>query len=52
MASITIGFVLNILGLSVWLAIPIGIIVYLVVIIAIRTTDEDDKTILRQLLNR
>ena len=52
MASIIMGFVLNILGLSVWLAIPIGIIVYLVVIIAIRTTDEDDKTILRQLLNR
>lgn len=52
MASIIMGFVLNILDLSVWLAIPIGIIVYLVVIIAIRTTDEDDKAILRQLLNR
>lgn len=51
-ASIIMGVALYILGLNVWIAIPVGIIIYLVVIIAIKIADDDDKMILRQLINK
>lgn len=50
-ASVIMGVVLYVLGLNVFIAIPVGIIVYLVVFVVVRTFDEDDKSIVKQLLN-
>ena len=40
------------INVSVWLAIPIGLIVYVVLLILIRVIDDNDKYIINELLNR
>jgi len=52
MASIVMGIVLYYAHLSIWLAIPVGIIVYFIAFILIRGFDDDDKLIIKQILNR
>lgn len=44
-----LAIALYILNLSMWLALPVGIIIYFVVIFLLKTLDEDDINILRQL---
>ena len=51
-ASILMGIVLYYAHLSIWLAIPVGIIVYFAVFILIKGFDGDDKLIIKQILNR
>ena len=51
-ASIIMGIVLYYLQLSVWLAIPVGIIVYFAVFILIRGLDDDDKLIIGQIIGK
>lgn len=51
-ASIVMGVCLYSLNLNMWLAIPVGIVIYLVVILLIRFFDEDDKNIIRQVIGK
>lgn len=51
-ASVLMGVCLYSLNLNMWLAIPVGIVVYLSVIVIIRFFDEDDKTIIRQVIGK
>ena len=51
-ASIILGIILYYLKLSLILAIPVGIIIYLAVIILLRFFDSDDKYIIKEILGR
>ena len=50
--SLILAIVLYWINVSVWLAIPIGLIVYVVLLILIRVIDDNDKYIINELLNR
>lgn len=49
-ASLILAIVLYWINVSVWLAIPIGLIVYVVLLILIRVIDDNDKYIINELL--
>ena len=51
-ASIILGVALYYLKLSLILAIPVGIIIYLVAITLLRFFDSDDKYIIKEILGR
>ncbi len=52
LSSIALGIALNLLNLNIWVAIPVGILIYLVCIIILKTFDEDDKYIINEILGR
>ena len=47
-----LAIVLYYINVSLWLAIPIGLIVYLISLFATRSIDETDKYIIKELLNK
>lgn len=51
-ASLIMGVSLYMLNLNMWFAIPVGIIIYLVLIILIKFLDDDDKYVLKQVLGK
>lgn len=51
-ASLVLGGVLWILNLNIWLAIPVSIIVYFAVILLIKTVDQQDKLIIKQIIGK
>ena len=51
-ASIVMTAGLYYLNLSIWLAIPVGIIIYVIVFILIKGLDEDDKLIINQIISK
>ena len=51
-ASIIMGICLYVLNLNLWLAIPVGIIIYLIVSIVIKFFDDDDKYIIKQVIGK
>lgn len=51
-ASIILYVSLLVLNLNMWLALPIGIIIYFIVILIIKTFDEDDKFIMNEILGK
>lgn len=51
-ASIVLGIFLYYVNLTLWVAIPIAIIVYLILIVILRTIDENDRLIIKQILGR
>ena len=50
--SIILFISLIVLNLNMWVALPVGIIIYFTVIIVFKTFDDDDKYILNEILNR
>ena len=50
--SAVLGIALYFLKLNMWIAIPIGIIIYLTVIYLIRFFDDDDKYIIKEILGK
>lgn len=52
LASVLLGVFLYFANLSIWVAIPLGIIVYLAFIFILRTPDDDDRLIVRQIIGR
>lgn len=52
LASILLGTFIYYANLSLWIAIPVTIIVYLILIFIFRIPDEDDHLIIRQILGR
>lgn len=51
-ASVILGVFLYYVPLSMWIAIPVAVVFYLVVLLVVRILDDDDKVIVRQILNR
>ena len=51
-ASIILYVTLTVLNINMWFALPIGIIVYLIVIIILKTFDDDDKFIIKEILGK
>ena len=51
-ASIILYVAFIFLNINMWFAIPIGIIIYLIVIIVLRTFDDDDKFIIKEILGK
>lgn len=52
LASGVLAIILYYLNLNMWVAMPVSIVVYFAVIIAIRTFDREDKLIVKQIINR
>lgn len=50
--SCILGLALYILNINMWLAIPVGIIIYLVAIYLLRFFDNDDKYVIKEILGR
>lgn len=51
-ASILLGIFLYYANLSIWIAIPISIIVYLALTFILRIPDEDDRLIIKQIIGK
>ena len=50
--GIILAVVLYLINVSLWLAIPIGFIVYISALFITRTVDDTDKYIINELLNK
>ena len=50
--GIILAIVLYLINVSLWLAIPIGLVVYVLALFITRTIDDTDKYIINELLNR
>lgn len=50
--SVILGIALYILNLNMWVAIPVGIIIYLAVVYLLRLFDDDDKYVIKEILNK
>ena len=50
--GIILAIVLHLINVSLWLAIPIGFVVYVLSLFITRTIDDTDKYIINELLNR
>lgn len=50
--SAILGIALYFLNLNMWVAIPVGIIIYLIIIYLLRTFDEDDKYVIKEILGK
>ena len=51
-ASIIVGILLYITDLHLFLAIPVAIVVYLIIIILIKFFDEEDKNVIKQIVGK
>lgn len=51
-ASGVLGIALYLLNMNMWLAIPVGIIIYLAAIYLLRFFDNDDKYVIKEILGR
>lgn len=52
LGSVILGIALYFLNLNMWVALPVGIIIYLIVIYLLRIFDDDDKYVIREILGR
>lgn len=52
MGSSVLGIALYLLNINMWLAIPVGIIIYLAAIYILRFFDNDDKYVIKEILGR
>ena len=50
--GVILAVVLHLINVSLWLAIPIGFVVYVLALFITRTIDDTDKYIINELLNR
>lgn len=50
--SAVLGIALYILDLNMWVALPVGIIIYLAVMYLIRFFDDDDKYVIKEILGK
>ena len=50
--SVILGIALYFLNLNMWIAIPVGIIIYFAAIFLLRVFDDDDKYIVNEILGR
>lgn len=50
--SIILGIALYILNLNMWIALPIGILIYFTVVYLLGVFDDDDKHVIKEILNK
>lgn len=50
--SVILYISLTVLNLNMWIAIPVGIIIYIIVITLMKTFDGDDKYIIMEILGK
>ncbi len=50
--SAILGVVLDVLSLDLWLAIPVGIVIYFIAIVLFKTFDNQDKMIFKQIVGK
>ena len=50
--GIILAIVFYMLNISMWLAIPVGFVVYVISLLLTKTIDETDKTIIKEILNK
>lgn len=51
-ASFILYAILSVLNLNMWVALPVGIIIYFVVILLLKTFDDDDRYIVKDILGK
>lgn len=52
MGSIILGIALYLLNLNMWVALPVGIIIYFAAIYLLRVFDNDDKYVMKEILGK
>ena len=52
LCGIILAMVLYVINVSVWLAIPIGMIIYIILLFVIQVIDNNDKYIIRELIKK
>lgn len=52
LGSIILGIALYFLNLNMWVALPVGIIIYLAVVYLLKVFDDDDKYVIKEILGR
>lgn len=50
--SIILGIILYFLNLNMWVALPVGIIIYFTTVYMLRVFDDDDKYVIKEILGR
>ena len=50
--SVVLGITLYCLNLNMWVAIPVGIIIYFITLVVIKLFDDDDKYIIKEILGK
>lgn len=50
--SAILGIALHFLNLNMWVALPVGIIIYFAVVYLLRVFDDDDKYVIKEILNK
>lgn len=50
--SAVLGIVLYLLNLNMWIAVPVGIVIYLAVITLLKFFDDDDKYVIKEILGK
>jgi len=50
--SAILGIALHFLKLNMWVALPVGIIIYFAVVYLLRVFDDDDKYVIKEILNK
>ena len=50
--SVILGIALSILNINMWVAIPVGIIIYLLSVTLLKLFDDDDKYIIREIITK
>lgn len=50
--SSVLGIILYFLNLNMWIAIPVGIIIYLITIIILKVFDADDKYVIKEVIGK
>ena len=50
--SIILGIVLYFLNLNMWVALPVGIIIYFATVYLLRLFDDDDKYVIKEVLGK
>lgn len=51
-SSAVLGIVLYVLNLNMWVAMPVSVVVYFGVILLVRTVDQEDKLIIKQIIGK
>ena len=50
--TVVLGIALYLLNLNMWIALPVGIIIYLVVVYLLRVFDKDDRYVIKEILGK
>ena len=50
--STILGLALHLLNLNMWVALPVGIIIYFAIVYLLKLFDDDDKYVIKEILNK